>query len=1405
MSKKNTRKRLLAGALATVMMLTMCPSWALADDEDIALLPANEEIAVPVDDSTSTVVDSTPAADPTETPTDSTPSEAEAKPAEVQNTAPAPSDDGANGGTDSTESGNSTNSTVSEGSENNSQNDNAASNTPENEIASQFDYGPGGNGGRPVDSSVTEIDAEYWITNAMAKDSSGNWTLEINAQTKDIMDDDGVAVEDLAPEIRENIGDYETTVFGHARVLSNREHQEQWQTDRSLSGTEINAIRYSDNKLQYRAKDPSHWTDFESNDQLVFYYLVRTDYSKMVQIDVSDWTVEDEPSYAERRSVTYQVIVDGGEDNGKVLDSKKFWYNKTFTVSSVRVRQTESENYTINRVELDPSTLGTVNKDDLTKDYQFSLDLSKADCDEATVKIYVSPNVQLHQLTYVLNDGKITSKDNEYTKAGLVYPDAPVITPAAEKDNCDFDGWYTDAELTKKWIGKTMPNDNLTLYACFTPKQAPNPNPENQKAMYFVLLPNRGVPTSGESQGTANYLPNDTSDGGVKGAIRATGYAGYLTEAGKKVADNGGTFSANGVDSSYLIVPTDLGFFTKSNWNGTTYPTDKTDTSAANIKTLLGEKFNPQIAEVVWYTVKYDATDGYHVDGYVKNVDVNVTYHSHFGDDAADVYTATTGTEYSARKYEDTQLPTRENYTFGGWYTNKDCTTGKEYQTTTLMTSLDLYAKWIPAKFDVSYFIDGTQDGKTEKHDVDSTVTVKAASTKEGHTFVGWTPADDVTSIINVVDGKFTMPTQSVRFNGTFVVNKYNVIYKVDNKEVGTDEYNFNSDVTVRSIPTKEGYTFVGWNSDDAAFNSNGFKMPAHDVIIKGEFVKTDFNVIYKVDGEEYAKDSYKVGDDVVIRDVPTKEGHTFSGWKIGNDDADDFTMPANDVTIEGTFTINSYTVTYYLGNEQYGETETYKYGDPVTIRDDVQKDGWAFTGWNSDDAVFNSDGFKMPARNIEIRGSHTQNKHQYTIVKHFYDEKGTEIETLGSKETKTGAENALIDGLYRADAADQTVDGKTYVYVSSLTTVDPAIKNLTEDVTINLHYYLDAKGDKEKPEENGNGTPDAWEYRVTFKVVNGEWNNGGSADVIVYVRATDDKGVKLENVTLDKDAIPAIGEKPSTGFHAGAWDKTPVGGDKVENDTVFTYTYEKDSSSSGGGHHRRNDTVTIPDEVPTGLNGDDHYAYIVGYPDSTVRPQNGITRAEVATIFFRLLTDETRDANSTKSNSYSDVASNAWYNHAVSTLSAMGIIKGSNGKFNPNAPITRAEFAAIAARFDDNANTTTADFSDIASHWAKNEISAASNNGWIYGYTDGTFRPDNHITRAEAMTLVNRVLKRLPETEEDLHDDMIKWSDNSDASQWFYLAVQEATNSHYYETKENEYEKWSELRETRDWTELEK
>ena len=246
---------------------------------------------------------------------------------------------------------------------------------------------------------------------------------------------------------------------------------------------------------------------------------------------------------------------------------------------------------------------------------------------------------------------------------------------------------------------------------------------------------------------------------------------------------------------------------------------------------------------------------------------------------------------------------------------------------------------------------------------------------------------------------------------------------------------------------------------------------------------------------------------------------------------------------------------------------------------------------------------------------------------------------------------------------------------------------------------------------------------------------------------------------------------------------------------------------SSGGHGGNGGGTVTIPDDVPTGLNGKDHYAYVVGYPDGMVYPQKNITRAEVATIFFRLLEDETREANMTKSNSYNDMKDGAWYTCAVSTLSKMGIIKGyEDGSFKPDASISRAEFAAIAARFDPDGDKTPATFSDVSSHWAKDEISIAANHGWIKGYEDGSFKPDQKITRAETMTLVNRVLKRLPETKDDLHKDMKTWPDNQNESAWFYLAVQEATNSHYQKLKKDgTHETWESMRETRDWAALEK
>lgn len=223
-------------------------------------------------------------------------------------------------------------------------------------------------------------------------------------------------------------------------------------------------------------------------------------------------------------------------------------------------------------------------------------------------------------------------------------------------------------------------------------------------------------------------------------------------------------------------------------------------------------------------------------------------------------------------------------------------------------------------------------------------------------------------------------------------------------------------------------------------------------------------------------------------------------------------------------------------------------------------------------------------------------------------------------------------------------------------------------------------------------------------------------------------------------------------------------------------------------------------------LNKTDHFAYVIGYPDGTVHPNGQITRAEVATIFFRLLKDEVRDGAFTTSNSYSDVAYGKWYNNPISTMSALGIITGyPDGTFKPNKPITRAEFAAIAARFDETQSGKSATFSDVIGHWAAKEIGIAYANEWIKGYPDGTFKPDQNITRAEAMTMINRVLERKPESPADLLTNMNKWTDNMDTSKWYYLDVQEATNSHGYTRKTFNYELWRQMLNDPDWSRYER
>lgn len=229
-------------------------------------------------------------------------------------------------------------------------------------------------------------------------------------------------------------------------------------------------------------------------------------------------------------------------------------------------------------------------------------------------------------------------------------------------------------------------------------------------------------------------------------------------------------------------------------------------------------------------------------------------------------------------------------------------------------------------------------------------------------------------------------------------------------------------------------------------------------------------------------------------------------------------------------------------------------------------------------------------------------------------------------------------------------------------------------------------------------------------------------------------------------------------------------------------------------------------------LNTGDHYAYVMGYPDGTVRPNGSITRAEVSTILFRLLSDKTRDEYFTTESSFTDVKAGAWYNNSIATLEKAGVIvdTAKGGAFRPNEAITRAELAAMLAQFSDAKPVKGVKFSDVsAGHWAYEAIAIAAKMGWIEGYPDGTFRPDATITRAEMMTLVNRALERVPSDEDHLLSKRVMLTfPDCKSGDWFYIAVQEATNSHTYEraaTEKNGDEQWTALRANRDWTLLEK
>ena len=577
----------------------------------------------------------------------------------------------------------------------------------------------------------------------------------------------------------------------------------------------------------------------------------------------------------------------------------------------------------------------------------------------------------------------------------------------------------------------------------------------------------------------------------------------------------------------------------------------------------------------------------------------------------------------------------------------------------------------------------------------------------------------------------------------------------------------------------------------------------------------------------------------------------SFSGWYTnealaGTAISDRYTFPednANDtknLTLYGKWTHDPCTVTFYadyfqpaqghFNTDDYSISYTVPYGSTLTKEQDTVPTPVTelahtcyFEGWGDD--------YKTSLLDTEEEQENTQDKpaaySEDSTAGTFSTSKAIQDMTITSDLNFVAQWWPIVTfdangGKWELEEGKPT---ERYVPVPANSDHIDALRPPAREGYTFLGWYDSKENSSEKPIDfrtrtfKGAATVYAhWAKNatVTFKIVNGYWSGNTAEDKTVTVVLHPQANGSASG-TLDASHVPAI-MIPAAGYEntPGHWDVTPnTEKNGISGNVTYTYIFGKKHHSSSDDNNNsskdenkdkdnnkdNNTGETTPTKVPALLNGSNHFAYVVGYKDGNVRPQGNITRAETAAIFFRLLKEEVRSENLSKHNDFADVTEDSWYNTAVSTMAGMNILKGRTANsFVPQAPITRAEFAAICARFDSGRAEENSGFTDISGHWAEKEIERAATLGWVSGYTDGSFHPDAPITRAEAMTLINRVLCRMPETKADLLDSMTKWPDNQPGA-WYYLAVQEATNSHTYEQKDSKYETWTALTAEPDWS----
>ena len=617
----------------------------------------------------------------------------------------------------------------------------------------------------------------------------------------------------------------------------------------------------------------------------------------------------------------------------------------------------------------------------------------------------------------------------------------------------------------------------------------------------------------------------------------------------------------------------------------------------------------------------------------------------------------------------------------------------------------------------------------------------------------------------------------------------------------------------IRVATNGDKYRFSGWSTTDASIVSGEITNIQNNIALIGEWTKLGsgtfdlndkiFKVFDKADGS---------------RDIPSGN-YTFKA-----------TVTRLDKETNG-LTDEKYTGTVTLDGATAAATPSFVFNDPITFHTGdeyrflVEEKSNTVTALSSDERIDydNAEYYLYVTVSDDLKTINYRFEHVLVIT--------------SAEEEPAATENQPItfhNYYYAAkDPGKYTIDFSTLIFKVLTKTGDRSFNGaeFTANVDgwrvheIEIAMVRASAGFGFEP-LNSVSLKAAFPADITFEA-DGKAYRGFTGDTLTvtagrYLFLIDEINDGQTNITYDESKYWL-----NLGFVENAEGEVSLAGQRVrkfvDGDTYETVLALKDSEwmivdTSISPVHFENTIDTGKDDyypiiIPTIINKDtgmlnktDHFAYVIGYPDGTVHPNGQITRAEVATIFFRLLRDEVRDGAFTTSNSYSDVAYGKWYNNPISTMSALGIITGyPDGTFKPNKPITRAEFAAIAARFDETQSGKSATFSDVIGHWAAKEIGIAYYNDWIKGYPDGTFKPDQNITRAEAMTLINRVLERKPESPADLLTNMNKWTDNMDTSKWYYLDVQEATNSHGYTRKTFNYELWRQMLPDPDWSRYER